>query len=217
MKNKKIFLIIGLALSVFSCSFVQRVSLDVLKKSDPYSPESKRIEEIIDKTIQDSKERTTGNVTDNTQRDTAKVVETKTNEVAKNVTTTNNVKVQENNAKQVLTSSGNNSTANNEKKTSAIQGTNNLQSSKTNTEGSKIDNKFDETDIKIVDFIAEKVTENSSKIKELTILGVTQLKNQKNISISKREFLARTYQVMKENNINSYAVASKKMMSTLSK
>lgn len=211
MKNKKIFLIIGLALSVFSCSFVQRVSLDVLKKSDPYSPESKRIEEIIDKTIQDSKERTTGNVTDNTQIDTVKVVETKTNEV------TNNVKVQENSPKQVSTSSVNKSTMNNEKKTSAIQGTNNLQSSKTNTEGSKIDNKFDETDIKIVDFIAEKVTENSSKIKELTILGVTQLKNQKNISISKREFLARTYQVMKENNINSYAVASKKMMSTLSK
>ena len=211
MKNKKIFLIIGLALSVFSCSFVQRVSLDVLKKSDPYSPESKRIEEIIDKTIQDSKERTTGNVTDNTQIDTVKVVETKTNEV------TNNVKVQENSPKQVSTSSVNKSTMNNEKKTSAIQGTNNLQSSKTNTEESKIDNKFDETDIKIVDFIAEKVTENSSKIKELTILGVTQLKNQKNISISKREFLARTYQVMKENNINSYAVASKKMMSTLSK
>ena len=196
---------------VFSCSFVQRVSLDVLKKSDPYSPESKRIEEIIDKTIQDSKERTTRNVTDNTQIDTAKVVETKTNEV------TNNVKVQENSPKQVSTSSVNKSTMNNEKKTSAIQGTNNLQSSKTNTEESKIDNKFDETDIKIVDFIAEKVTENSSKIKELTILGVTQLKNQKNISISKREFLARTYQVMKENNINSYAVASKKMMSTLSK
>lgn len=211
MKNKKIFLIIGLALSVFSCSFVQRVSLDVLKKSDPYSPESKRIEEIIDRTIQDSKERTTGNVTDNTQIDTAKVVETKTNEA------TNNVKVQENSSKQVSTSSVNKSTMNNEKKTSAIQGTNNLQSSKTNTEESKIDNKFDETDIKIVDFIAEKVTENSSKIKELTILGVTQLKNQKNISISKREFLARTYQVMKENNINSYAVASKKMMSTLSK
>lgn len=211
MKNKKIFLIIGLALLVFSCSFVQRVSLDVLKKSDPYSPESKRIEEIIDKTIQDSKERTTGNVTDNTQIDTAKVVETKTNEA------TNNVKVQENSSKQVSTSSVNKSTMNNEKKTSAIQGTNNLQSSKTNTEESKIDNKFDETDIKIVDFIAEKVTENSSKIKELTILGVTQLKNQKNISISKREFLARTYQVMKENNINSYAVASKKMMSTLSK
>lgn len=211
MKNKKIFLIIGLALSVFSCSFVQRVSLDVLKKSDPYSSESKRIEEIIDKTIQDSKERTTRNVTDNTQIDTAKVVETKTNEA------TNNVKVQENSSKQVSTSSVNKSTMNNEKKTSAIQGTNNLQSSKTNTEESKIDNKFDETDIKIVDFIAEKVTENSSKIKELTILGVTQLKNQKNISISKREFLARTYQVMKENNINSYAVASKKMMSTLSK
>lgn len=211
MKNKKIFLIIGLALSVFSCSFVQRVSLDVLKKSDPYSPESKRIEEIIDKTIQDSKERTTGNVTDNTQIDTVKVVETKTNEA------TNNVKAQENSPKQVSTLSVNKSTMNNEKKTSAIQGTNNLQSSKTNTEESKIDNKFDETDIKIVDFIAEKVTENSSKIKELTILGVTQLKNQKNISISKREFLARTYQVMKENNINSYAVASKKMMSTLSK
>ena len=199
MKNKKIFLIIGLALSVFSCSFVQRVSLDVLKKSDPYSPESKRIEEIIDRTIQDSKERTTGNVTDNTQIDTVKVVETKTNEA------TNNVKAQENSPKQVSTLSVNKSTMNNEKKTSAIQGTNNLQSSKTNT------------DIKIVDFIAEKVTENSSKIKELTILGVTQLKNQKNISISKREFLARTYQVMKENNINSYAVASKKMMSTLSK
>lgn len=211
MKNKKIFLIIGLALSVFSCSFVQRVSLDVLKKSDPYSPESKRIEEIIDRTIQDSKERTTGNVTDNTQIDTVKVVETKTNEA------TNNVKAQENSPKQVSTLSVNKSTMNNEKKTSAIQGTNNLQSSKTNTEESKIDNKFDETDIKIVDFIAEKVTENSSKIKELTILGVTQLKNQKNISISKREFLARTYQVMKENNINSYAVASKKMMSTLSK
>ena len=211
MKNKKNFLIIGLALSVFSCSFIQRMSLDVLKKSDPYSPESKRIEKIIDKTIQDSKERTTRNVTDNTQINTVKVVETKTNEAEKNV------KVQESSTKQVSTSTVNKSTVNNENKTSTIQGTNNLQSSKTNIGGSKIDDKFDETDIKIVDFIAEKVTENSSKIKELTILGVTQLKNQKNISISKREFLARTYQVMKENNINSYAVASKKMMSTLSK
>ena len=211
MKNKKNFLIIGLVLSVFSCSFVQRISLDVLKKSDPYSPESKRIEKIIDKTIQDSKERTTRNVTDNTQINTVKVVETKTNEAEKNV------KVQESSTKQVSTSTVNKSVVNNENKTATIQGTNNLQSSKTNIGGSKIDDKFDETDIKIVDFIAEKVTENSSKIKELTILGVTQLKNQKNISISKREFLARTYQVMKENNINSYAVASKKMMSTLSK
>ena len=211
MKNKKNFLIIGLVLSVFSCSFVQRISLDVLKKSDPYSPESKRIEKIIDKTIQDSKERTTRNVTDNTQINTVKVVETKTNEAEKNV------KVQESSTKQVSTSTVNKSVVNNENKTATIQGTNNLQSSKTNIGGSKIDDKFDETDIKIVDFIAEKVTENSSKIKELTILGVTQLKNQKNISISKREFLARTYQVMKENNINSYAVASKKMMSTLLK
>lgn len=217
MKNKKIFLIIGLVTTIFSCSLEQITSGYIFKKSDPYSPESKRIEEIIDRTIQDSKEGTTRNVTDNTQIVTAKVVETKINEAEKNVTVLNNVKVQESSTKQVSTSTVNKSTVNNEKKTATIQGTNNLQSSKTNIGGSKIDDKFDETDIKIVDFIAEKVTENSSKIKELTILGVTQLKNQKNISISKREFLARTYQVMKENNINSYAVASKKMMSTLSK
>lgn len=195
MKNKKIFLIIGLALSVFSCSFIQRVSLDVLKKSDPYSPKSKKIEEIIDTTIKASKVKVVENTVTTVQTNTEKVVETKTNDEIK--TSVGSTKL--NTEKEVKTTE------------------NESQVQKVNVKSSSTDTKFDETDIKIVDFIAEKVTENSSKIKELTILGVTQLKNQKNISISKREFLARTYQVMKENNINSYAVASKKMMSTLSK
>lgn len=195
MKNKKIFLIIGLALSVFSCSFIQRVSLDVLKKSDPYSPKSKKIEEIIDTTIKDSKVKVVENTATTVQTNTEKVVGIKTNDEIK--TSVGSTKL--NTEKEVKTTE------------------NKSQVQKVNVKSSSTDTKFDETDIKIVDFIAEKVTENSSKIKELTILGVTQLKNQKNISISKREFLARTYQVMKENNINSYAVASKKMMSTLSK
>ncbi len=195
MKNKKIFLIIGLALSVFSCSFIQRVSLDVLKKSDPYSPKSKKIEEIIDTTIKASKVKVVENTVTTVQTNTEKVVETKTND-------------------EIKTSVGS-TKLNTEKEVKTIE--NESQVQKVNVKSSSTDTKFDETDIKIVDFIAEKVTENSVKIKELTILGVTQLKNQKNISISKREFLARTYQVMKENNINSYAVASKKMMSTLSK
>ncbi len=195
MKNKKIFLIIGLALSVFSCSFIQRVSLDVLKKSDPYSPKSKKIEEIIDTTIKDSKVKVVENTATTVQTNTEKVVKIKTNDEIK--TSVGSTKL--NTEKEVKTTE------------------NKSQVQKVNEKSSSTDTKFDETDIKIVDFIAEKVTENSSKIKELTILGVTQLKNQKNISISKREFLARTYQVMKENNINSYAVASKKMMSTLSK
>lgn len=195
MKNKKIFLIIGLALSVFSCSFIQRVSLDVLKKSDPYSPKSKKIEEIIDTTIKDSKVKVVENTATTVQTNTEKVVKIKTNDEIK--TSVGSTKL--NTEKEVKTTE------------------NKSQVQKVNEKSSSIDTKFDETDIKIVDFIAEKVIENSSKIKELTILGVTQLKNQKNISISKREFLARTYQVMKENNINSYAVASKKMMSTLSK
>ena len=183
MKNKKIFLIIGLALSVFSCSFIQRVSLDVLKKSDPYSP------------IKDSKVKVVENTATTVQTNTEKVVKIKTNDEIK--TSVGSTKL--NTEKEVKTTE------------------NESQVQKVNVKSSSTDTKFDETDIKIVDFIAEKVTENSVKIKELTILGVTQLKNQKNISISKREFLARTYQVMKENNINSYAVASKKMMSTLSK
>ena len=195
MKNKKIFLIIGLALSVFSCSFIQRVSLDILKKSDPYSPKSKKIEEIIDTTIKDSKVKVVENTATTVQTNTEKVVKIKTNDEIK--TSVGSTKL--NTEKEVKTTE------------------NKSQVQKVNEKSSSTDTKFDETDIKIVDFIAEKVTENSSKIKELTILGVTQLKNQKNISISKREFLARTYQVMKENNINSYAVASKKMMSTLSK
>ena len=195
MKNKKIFLIIGLALSVFSCSFIQRVSLDVLKKSDPYSPKSKKIEEIIDTTIKASKVKVVENTVTTVQTNTEKVVETKTNDEIK--TSVGSTKL--NTEKEVKTTE------------------NESQVQKVNVKSSSTDTKFDETDIKIVDFIAEKVTENSVKIKELTILGVTQLKNQKNISISKREFLARTYQVMKENDINSYAVASKKMMSTLSK
>ena len=195
MKNKKIFLIIGLALSVFSCSFIQRVSLDVLKKSDTYSPKSKKIEEIIDTTIKASKVKVVENTVTTVQTNTEKVVETKTNDEIK--TSVGSTKL--NTEKEVKTTE------------------NESQVQKVNVKSSSTDTKFDETDIKIVDFIAEKVTENSAKIKELTILGVTQLKNQKNISISKREFLARTYQVMKENNINSYAVASKKMMSTLSK
>ena len=198
MKNKKIFLIIGLALSVFSCSFIQRVSLDVLKKSDPYSPKSKKIEEIIDTTIKDSKVKVVENTATTVQTNTEKVVGIKTNdEIKTSVASVGSTKL--NTEKEVKTTE------------------NKSQVQKVNVKSSSTDTKFDETDIKIVDFIAEKVTENSSKIKELTILGVTQLKNQKNISISKREFLARTYQVMKENNINSYAVASKKMMSTLSK
>ena len=195
MKNKKIFLIIGLALSVFSCSFIQRVSLDVLKKSDPYSPKSKKIEEIIDTTIKDSKVKVVENTATTVKTNTEKVVKIKTNDEIK----TSVVSTKLNTEKEVKNTE------------------NKSQVQKVNEKSSTIDTKFDETDIKIVDFIAEKVTENSSKIKELTLLGVTQLKNQKNISISKREFLARTYQVMKENNINSYAVASKKMMSTLSK
>lgn len=195
MKNKKIFLIIGLALSVFSCSFIQRVSLDVLKKSDPYSPKSKKIEEIIDTTIKASKVKVVENTVTTVQTNTEKVVETKTNDEIKTSVGSTKLSTE----KEVKTTE------------------NESQVQKVNVKSSSTDTKFDETDIKIVDFIAEKVTENSVKIKELTILGVTQLKNQKNISISKREFLARTYQVMKENNINSYAVASKKMMSTLSK
>ena len=195
MKNKKIFLIIGLALSIFSCSFIQRVSLDVLKKSDPYSPKSKKIEEIIDTTIKDSKVKVVENTATTVQTNTEKVVKIKTNDEIK--TSVGSTKL--NTEKEVKTTE------------------NKSQVQKVNEKSSSIDTKFDETDIKIVVFIAEKVIENSSKIKDLTILGVTQLKNQKNISISKREFLARTYQVMKENNINSYAVASKKMMSTLSK
>ena len=182
-------------MSVFSCSFIQRVSLDVLKKSDPYSPKSKKIEEIIDTTIKASKVKVVENTVTTVQTNTEKVVETKTNDEIK--TSVGSTKL--NTEKEVKTTE------------------NESQVQKVNVKSSSTDTKFDETDIKIVDFIAEKVTENSVKIKELTILGVTQLKNQKNISISKREFLARTYQVMKENNINSYAVASKKMMSTLSK
>ena len=80
---KKIFLIIGLALSVFSCSFIQRVSLDVLKKSDPYSPKSKKIEEIIDTTIKASKVKVVENTVTTVQTNTEKVVETKTNDEIK--------------------------------------------------------------------------------------------------------------------------------------
>lgn len=78
-----------------------------------------------------------------------------------------------------------------------------------------IDEKFDETDQKIVDFIAEKVKEDESQIKKITIDGVNKLQKDKNIRMTKREYLARTYQIIRDNKMTSYYLASARLLNQM--
>ena len=87
--------------------------------------------------------------------------------------------------------------------------------STSSTVSDTIDNKFDATDQKIVAFIDEKVHEDAAQIRQITIDGLNKLLKEKNIRMTKREFLARTYQIIRDNNMNSYYLAAGRLLNQL--
>ena len=87
--------------------------------------------------------------------------------------------------------------------------------STSSTVSDTIDNKFDATDQKIVAFIGEKVHEDAAQIRQVTIDGLNKLLKEKNIRMTKREFLARTYQIIRDNNMNSYYLAAGRLLNQL--
>ena len=87
--------------------------------------------------------------------------------------------------------------------------------STSSTVSDTIDNKFDATDQKIVAFIDEKVHEDAAQIRQVTIDGLNKLLKEKNIRMTKREFLARTYQIIRDNNMNSYYLAAGRLLNQL--
>lgn len=78
-----------------------------------------------------------------------------------------------------------------------------------------VDNKFDATDQKIVAFIDEKVYEDAAQIRQVTVDGLNKLLKEKNIRMTKREFLARTYQIIRDDNMNSYYLAAGRLLNQL--
>lgn len=95
--------------------------------------------------------------------------------------------------------------------TTKSTGTKNSSSSESDT----VDTKFDATDQKIVAFIDEKVHEDAAQIRQVTIDGLNKLLREKNIRMTKREFLARTYQIIRDNNMNSYYLAAGRLLNQL--
>ena len=89
------------------------------------------------------------------------------------------------------------------------------KSTSSTTSSDTIDNKFDATDQKIVAFIGEKVHEDAAQIRQVTIDGLNKLLKEKNIRMTKREFLARTYQIIRDNNMNSYYLAAGRLLNQL--
>ena len=75
--------------------------------------------------------------------------------------------------------------------------------------------KFDATDQKIVDFIDQKVYEDGTQIKKITIESIQKLKDEKNIRMTKREFLARTYQIIRDNNMTSFYLAVARLLNEI--
>lgn len=103
-------------------------------------------------------------------------------------------------------------------KTSISQTTpvvNNKINNSTSSSNGVIDSNFDETDQKIVDFISEKVYENSEQIKKVTVDSLNILLTEKNIRMTKREFLARTYQIIRDNDMNSFYLAAGRLLNQL--
>lgn len=185
MKKKNIF--IGLlSFVIISCSMFQ-------SSGDPYANTSGT------KTTTTNSSNTTANAT---SKATTKVT-TKANEAKTTVTekaTTTKDKVETKTEKVVKETK--------EKATKATKTTK-------NTDTTTVDEKFDETDQKIVDFIAEKVKENGSQIKKITVDGVNKLQKEKNIRMTKREFLARTYQIIRDNKMTSYYLASARLLNQM--
>lgn len=86
--------------------------------------------------------------------------------------------------------------------------------SKNNFEKNK---NFDETEEKLVNFIADKVYETPEQVKEITVDGIEKLMKDKNIRMTKREFLARTYHIIRENNMTSYYLATGRLLNQVKK
>lgn len=91
---------------------------------------------------------------------------------------------------------------------------NKVTPSKSNS-GGEIDNKFDATDEKIVAFIDQKVYEDAAQIRQVTVDSLNKLLKEKNIRMTKREFLARTYQIIRDNNMNSFYLAAGRLLNQL--
>ena len=75
--------------------------------------------------------------------------------------------------------------------------------------------KFDATDQKIVDFIDQKVYEDAAQIKKITVESIQKLQDEKNIRMTKREFLARTYQIIRDNNMTSFYLAVARLLNEI--
>ncbi len=73
---------------------------------------------------------------------------------------------------------------------------------------------FDETDLKIVKFIAEQVVENEEQVKRKTIESIQKLES-KGYKYSAREFLAKAYDNIKKTNVNSYILAAARVMNSI--
>ncbi|NYV28039.1 hypothetical protein HP397_04330 [Streptobacillus felis] len=74
--------------------------------------------------------------------------------------------------------------------------------------------KFDDTDLKIVKFIAEQVVENEEQIKRKTVESIQRLE-EKGYKYSAREFLAKAYDNIKKTNVNSYILAAARVMNNI--
>ncbi|MDO5088765.1 MAG: hypothetical protein Q4D53_03175 [Leptotrichiaceae bacterium] len=94
-------------------------------------------------------------------------------------------------------------------------GTSKGGTSKNNSSVGEVDGKFDATDQKIVAFIDQKVYEDAAQIKQVTVESLNKLLKEKNIRMTKREFLARTYQIIRDNNMNSFYLAAGRLLNQL--
>ena len=68
---------------------------------------------------------------------------------------------------------------------------------------------------KIVDFIDQKVYEDAAQIKKITVESIQKLQDEKNIRMTKREFLARTYQIIRDNNMTSFYLAVARLLNEI--
>lgn len=188
MKKISVF-IVSMTLLTISCSYFQ--------KGDPYAATSgpKRTSEgssiVVNRGQTSTSNTNTSNVTSkSTVTSTTSSTARATEKVKENVT-----EIEKKETNKVITAKEN-------KKT---------------TKKVTVDETFDATDQKIVDFIAEKVKEDGEQIKKITIEGVNKLQNEKNIRMTKREFLARTYQIIRDNKMTSYYLASARLLNQMKK
>ena len=74
--------------------------------------------------------------------------------------------------------------------------------------------KFEATDEKIIDFIAEKVVESRSQIKQKTAESILKLR-EKGYNYTPKEFLAKAYENIKLTNVNSFLLATARVMNNI--